>query len=104
MYRRVQHAVGNDVFVDTYSIRAGARWEEALANAIDGADIFQLFWSENSAKSTYVRYEWDYALKFRCPETRCVGFIRPVYWRIPIPAMPPDELKHLNFKYVPLLK
>jgi hypothetical protein len=103
MYRLVQEAVGNDVFMDTYSIRAGENWEAALANAIDTADIFQLFWSENSAKSSSVRNEWDYALNHRYPETRCVGFIRPVYWSLPMPA-PPGELKHLNFKFVPLLE
>ena len=103
MYRQVQKALGNDVFVDTYSIRAGANWREDLENAIDTTDIFQLFWSENSAKSSAVRDEWKHALSHRYPKTRCVGFIRPVYWVLPIPAKPPDELAHLNFKYVPLL-
>jgi hypothetical protein len=103
MYQRVQKAVGNDVFIDTDSIRPGEGWEAALAKAIDTADIFQLFWSENSATSSSVRDEWDYALNHRCLETRCVGFIRPVYWSKPMPAAP-DELRHLNFRYVPLLE
>jgi hypothetical protein len=102
MYRRVQDAVGNDVFVDTYSIRAGTDWRNALETAIDAADIFQLFWSANSAKSCSVRDEWTYALSTRHTETRCAGFIRPFYWTLPIPAKPPEELKHLNFRYVPL--
>jgi hypothetical protein len=102
MYRNAQQAVGNDVFVDTYSIRAGENWKVALANAIDTADIFQLFWSKYSAKSPSVKDEWDYALRYRCPKDRCENFIRPVYWTIPIPAEPPEELKHLNFKYIPL--
>lgn len=104
VYRRVQDAVGNDVFIDTYSIRAGENWRAALARAIDVADIFQLFWSENSATSPSVAEEWHYALDHRYLETRCAGFIRPVYWRWPIPAEPPDELKHLNFRYVQLLQ
>jgi hypothetical protein len=100
--RLAQLAIGNDVFVDTYSIRSGANWRAVLAQAIDLADIFQLFWSKSSAASENVRDEWDYALKYRCPETRCIDFIRPVYWEQPIPVKPPAELGHLNFKYLPL--
>lgn len=101
-YRFAQLAIGNDIFMDTYSIRSGEDWRAALANAIDTADVFQLFWSKDSAVSANVRDEWDYALKYRCPQNNCVDFIRPVYWVNPIPVPPPDELKHLNFKYVPL--
>ncbi|MBZ0286787.1 MAG: HEAT repeat domain-containing protein, partial [Anaerolineae bacterium] len=58
-YRLAQLALGNDVFVDTYSIRTGENWQAALARAIDSADIFQLFWSESSAASANVKDEWD---------------------------------------------
>ena len=102
MYRRVQQAVGNEVFMDTYSIRAGEEWHAALALGIDTADVFQLFWSKNSAESLAVKDEWNYALAYRCPKTRGVGFIRPIYWTLPMPAPPPEELRHLNFRYVPL--
>jgi len=101
-YRLAQQAAGHDVFMDSYSIRAGEDWQAALAQAIDEADIFQLFWSSHSAASNNVRNEWQYALQFRCPEDHCVGFIRPVYWRQPL-ITPPDELGHLNFKFVPLV-
>lgn len=101
-YRLAQLAIGNEVFMDTYSIRVGEDWRVALAKAIDGADIFQLFWSENAAASENVRHEWDYALNFRCPDTRCAEFIRPVFWKTPIPVEPPSALSHLNFRYVPL--
>lgn len=100
MYRQVQAAVGNDVFMDTHSIRAGDDWQAALANAIDEADIFQLFWSPHSAASEHVHMEWDYALKHKCNDDDCVGFIRPVYWQHPLPD-PPDALSHINFRYVP---
>ncbi len=100
LYKLSQEALGNDLFIDTDAIRSGENWRAALAHAIDRADVFQLFWSENSAKSPNVRDEWDYALKYRCPQTLCAGFIRPVYWIKPMPADPPDELKHLNFVYV----
>lgn len=99
-YRLAQIAAGNDVFMDTYSIRTGENWRVALANAIDRADIFQLFWSENSASSENVRDEWDYALQFRCAQDRCAEFIRPVFWDDPMPK-PPKQLAHLNFRRVP---
>jgi hypothetical protein len=67
VYKLVQEAVGNIAFKDTDSIRAGENWRSALALAIDQADIFQLFWSENSAQSENVHNEWEYALKhIRC--------------------------------------
>jgi hypothetical protein len=100
-YRLAQLAIGNDVFMDTYSIRVGENWQAALAKAIDEADIFQLFWSELASQSDNIRDEWDYALNHRCPDTRCESFIRPVFWEQPMPA-PPPELVHLNFRYVPL--
>ncbi|MCC7448513.1 MAG: toll/interleukin-1 receptor domain-containing protein [Anaerolineae bacterium] len=101
-YRLAQLAMGNDVFMDTYSIRAGDNWQAALARAIDMVDVFQLFWSENSAKSPNVRDEWAYALQYRCPATKCAGFIRAVFWQQPL-VSPPPELSHLNFRYVPLI-
>ncbi|MEO0599440.1 MAG: toll/interleukin-1 receptor domain-containing protein, partial [Chloroflexota bacterium] len=70
-----------------------------LARAIDEAEIFQLFWSDNSADSKYCRFEWEYAMEHKCPDNKCESFIRPVYWRKPMPK-PPKELMHLNFKFV----
>ncbi|MCP4343976.1 MAG: TIR domain-containing protein [Desulfobacterales bacterium] len=102
IYRFAQLAIGNDVFMDTYSIISGDNRKAALAEAIDKADIFQLFWSENSGYCSEVRYEWDYALKYRCPHDKCIFFIRPVFWKKPLSPEPPDELGHLNFRYVPL--
>lgn len=100
-YQMAQLAMGNEVFLDVDSLRAGENWQAALARAIDSADIFQMFWSSSYAESDYCRYEWDYALRYRCPDQKCEGFIRPVYWVNPMPVMPPTELGHLNFKYVP---
>lgn len=100
-YRVAQLALGNHVFVDTYSIRVGEDWQAALAKAIDNADVFQLFWSRNSAASVNVRDEWDYALNYKCADDNCEGFIRPVYWELPLPDVP-TELSHLNFTYAQL--
>lgn len=100
-YQAAQLALGNEVFVDSESIRAGENWQAALARAIDSADVMQLFWSNHSAKSPNVRDEWQYALQHRCPTDRCVSFIRPVYWRTPMPEVP-KELEHLHFKHLDL--
>lgn len=100
-YHLVQTAIGNEVFVDSYSIRTGENWRVALARAIDKADIFQLFWSKNSAVSDNVRDEWEYAINDKCPEDRGLNFIRPVYWEETL-YPPPSELSHLNFRFVPL--
>lgn len=99
-YKIAQTALGNEAFLDVDNLRAGEDWRAALARAIDEADIFQLFWSEHSANSEYCRYEWDYAMSIRCPDDVCEGFIRPVYWRKPMPA-PPPELSRINFRFVP---
>ena len=102
-YQMAQLAMGNEVFLDIDSLRAGENWQAALARAIDSADIFQMFWSSSYAESEYCRYEWDYALRYRCPDQKCEGFIRPVYWVNPMVVAPPAELGHLNFKYVPFM-
>lgn len=98
-YRKIQMMLGNTVFMDTHSIRVGEAWETALKKFIDEADVFQLFWSKNSATSEHVRFEWDYALNQRCPDTRCANFIRPTYWEKPLPDIP-LELGHLHFAFI----
>ena len=99
-YKLAQIGLGNEAFIDVDDLRAAENWKAGLAKAIDDADVFQLFWSRNSANSKYCRYEWNYALEFRCPDSKCEGFIRPVYWKKPMPD-PPPEVSHVNFKYVP---
>lgn len=101
-YKLAQIALGNEAFLDVDNLRTGENWRAALARAIDDADVFQLFWSENSANSEHCRYEWDYALRTRCADKKCEGFIRPVYWSglQPNPD-PPTELSDFNFRYVP---
>lgn len=99
-YAAAQLALGNETFIDVDNLRAGEDWKPALAQAIDHADVFQLFWSKHSASSEFCRHEWSYARESRCPHDRCEGFIRPVYWEKPMPA-PPPELSELTFKYVP---
>ena len=94
VFKKVHEATGYDVLIDIDDLRSGQEWNTKLMDMIDRADIFQLFWSENSKKSKYCKQEWKHALN-RNRE----GFIRPIYWQIPLPK-PPRELSKLHFEYV----
>ncbi|MCB9437328.1 MAG: toll/interleukin-1 receptor domain-containing protein [Anaerolineales bacterium] len=95
----IERVLGDKVFIDVKSLRAGEDWQYKIAEAIQICDIFHLLWSSNSAQSDYCRYEWSYALNHKCPENRCIGVIRPIFWEEPMPN-PPEELQHLHFQKV----
>ena len=95
-FKLVHQATGHDVLIDIDNLRSGHEWNPELMRMIDRADIFQLFWSHNSSQSAYCRQEWQYAL-----EKRKEGFIRPVYWQLPLPE-PPEELNKYHFEFVKL--
>ena len=94
--QRAYDALGFNVLIDSETLRSGQKWNDELMHMIERADIFQLFWSESSSKSEYCKQEWEHALQLNKGE----GFIRPVYWKEPIPE-PPAELGDLHFDYVP---
>ena len=98
-YKMAQLALGNETFADMDNIRSGQDWGLALTEAIEEADVFQLFWSKNYATSRYCELEWNHAVDVKNKE--CDTFIRPVYWEKPMPV-PPARLSSLHFKYVPL--
>lgn len=91
-------ALGHNILIDFETLRSGQQWNAELMRMIERANIFQLFWSENSSKSEYCRQEWQYALELERGE----GFIRPVFWEEPIPT-PPTELSDLHFDYAPFV-
>ena len=100
--KRVERAcktLGIDYLRDVVSLRSGEPWQPALFSMMERADIFQLFWSRNAAKSKYVEDEWRYALRLGRELSR---FIRPVYWTEPM-TPPPQELGYLSFAFVPEL-
>lgn len=100
--RNAYRALGYKVLMDIDELRSGEVWDERLRQFIERATIFQLFWSENSAKSEFCRQEWQHALAIaRQRGSNGAGYIRPVYWRKPL-VTPPAELNHLHFAYVPL--
>lgn len=94
--------LGHDYLRDVTTLRAGEVWTERLAELIRGADVFQLFWSRNSMRSSHVRREWEYALSLGRPH-----FVRPTYWETPLPeaperGLPSEALKQLHFQLLPL--
>ena len=95
LMRRFIQGLGYRTLMDIHELRGGLKWDEKLMSMIEDADIFQLFWSENSAESKYVRKEWKHALK-------CKKVMVPVYWQKPLSPPPPRELKSIQFGYLPV--
>jgi serine/threonine protein kinase len=94
------HALGDKYLRDLTELRAGQDWQRWMRDAIREADVFQLFWSHNSMRSTYVRQEWEYALSLGRQ-----NFVRPTYWETPLPEsaaenLPPAELRRLHFQHL----
>jgi glutamine cyclotransferase len=90
-------ALGYEYLRDVVHLRSGEHWNDRLLGLINEADIFQLFWSSNSARSTYVEREWRYALGLSRG-----AFVRPAFWEVPMPA-PPEPLSSLHFYRLPAL-
>ncbi len=91
---------GDRYMRDVFELRSGQNWKKWMADTIEGADIFQLFWSTNSMRSENVRLEWECALRLNREH-----FIRPTYWETPLPGspsenLPPLELRDLHFQHV----
>lgn len=95
--RAAYHSLSDIVLIDRDTLRSGELFDEGLEAMIRDAEIFQLFWSARSARSCWVRREWEYALGLN----RGPGFVRPVYWAKPMEP-PPDPLSRLHFAFVRL--
>jgi len=90
-------ALGMDFLRDLETLKSGQDWAAMLPQLIEKADIFQLFWSQAASESAAVRKEWTFALSLH---REASAFIRPVYWQMPMPPVPP-ELGAINFAYQP---
>lgn len=97
---QVCRALGIEYLRDIASLRSGQKWRDELFRLIDRADLFQLLWSKNAARSKAVEEEWKYAAHLSRQRT---SFIRPVYWDEPMHP-PPTELQSIHFAYEPELK
>jgi serine/threonine-protein kinase len=100
---QIEHHIqvlGDKYLRDVTELRAGQDWQRWMREAIQEADVFQLFWSHNAMRSTYVRQEWEYALTLARP-----NFVRPIYWETPLPEspadnLPPEDLRRLHFQHL----
>lgn len=88
---RHARSFGDEYLRDWVHLRSGERWHDGLQQLIRAADVFQLFWSPNSAQSEFVAQEWQYALALGRDT-----FVRPTYWQDPMPD-PPEQLRSLHF-------
>ena len=95
-FKAYANALGDDFIRDWTHLRSGEVWSEELRELITQADVFQLFWSQNSMQSAFVREEWEYALtlKHRVSSDRCTGRNR---CRRTDQGLPPETLKALHF-------
>ena len=89
--------LGDQYLQDVLALRSGERWRPRLAELIEEADVFQLFWSSRSMRSRYCQEEWGHALALKRPL-----FVRPLYWEDPMPedlagGLPPVALKEFHF-------
>jgi hypothetical protein len=88
------HSMGDQYLRDVTLLQSGVQWDPRLIQAINDADIFQLFWSKRAATSPFVEREWQHALKLLPVRP---NFIRPVYWTRQLYPTPP-ELNALHFQ------
>lgn len=56
---------GISIWRDRESIYAGEHWPRAIGEGIAAQRIFLLLWSEHSAKSHFVEFEWNTALALK---------------------------------------
>lgn len=56
------NAVNIEVWLDQDSLNAGEEWRKGIDKGIVGCDALLVILSPESAKSSYVTYEWAYAL------------------------------------------
>ena len=91
---------GDRYLRDVTMLRSGEQWNDRLLQAIGEADLFQLFWSANSASSPAVQTEWRHALALQPGRG---NFIRPVYWSKQVYSIP-LELQPIHFERLSLAR
>ena len=91
-------AIGDDFLSRNVRLRSGEEWGGRLRNMIEDADVFQLFWSENAAKSPLVLQEIQHALSLSRQ-----NFVRPTFWQPQLPCEDaiPAGLKRMHFERLP---
>lgn len=65
-------AHGHTVWRDVESIRGGANWPKAMGEAIAAHDYVVLAWSQHTATSHFVEFEWSTAVALRKTIVPCL--------------------------------
>jgi hypothetical protein len=91
----IQRSAGLKVFMDVIDLRMGEQWNPALDEHIQASDRFLLFWSENSAKSRWVTWEREHAIKAHGEDVLELHLLRFT----PIDQVP-EELRKYHFNDV----
>lgn len=92
--RAAYWALGIHMIVDKHELRSGQAWAPGVRALIDRSDLFQLFWSGNSAGSGPVTEEYLHALE--CLPSKGDGFVRPAVWE-QVPPPLPEALQRYHF-------
>lgn len=94
----IRRSTGMEVFVDVVSLRVGDDWEKRLREQITASERFLLFWSELSAMSEWVEWEWQQALTEKGEDALELHLLR----HTPIDSIP-ERLRKYHFNDVYLL-
>lgn len=94
----IRRSTGLEVFVDVVDLRVGDQWNPELEKHILASDKLLLFWSENSAKSRWVEWEWRQAVKAKGEDVLELHLLRAT----PMDLVP-EELRKYHFNDVYLL-
>ena len=84
---RISRNLGLEVFIDVESIRAGEDYPKVLDEELKKPDLIWLGWSKYSSQSSWVRREYEVALK-KWPGHLRIDFLD----KTPLP----EELKHIQ--------
>ena len=99
---QVYKDLGFDYFFDRHYLKAGDIFPLKIEEYINFADLFILCWSENAAKSDYVKKERDLALNRAYPKVKLEEApLRIKAYSIEPKAELPEEMKDLyNFEQI----
>ena len=88
-----------EFFFDRHTLNPGDDFEKEITRYIHSADLFILCWSENAAKSNYVKKEYSQAIELselkKRPEE---ASLRICPFSIDPKANPPVEMAMLHFE------
>jgi RNA polymerase sigma-70 factor (ECF subfamily) len=92
-------AAGIEFFHDIVSLRAGSEWQKRLFEEIERCDLFLLFWTENAARSKWVRRETEYAVDYKKKSLENLPDIVPILLDS-VPPAKPAWLEHIHLDHI----